>query len=130
MRKVIVSLMSILLSSSFFSCSKNVSDEESAFYGTWVKGSNTGDTLQFSKKNGKNILSYNLSFNSLVYAPTEVEYFYTNGRLSIKYPAVTGADFPINSFVWKQGNKEFEVLGIELYNFMSASNVFFTFRKL
>lgn len=121
----IVSAAFVLLS-----CNKDQSSDERIFYGTWVKGTNTGDTLVFYQKGGKNILAYNLSFNPLFHAPTEVEYFYINGQLSIRYPGFPGADFPVNSLTWKQRGKEFEIRGMELYSFMSASNVFFTFRKL
>ena len=108
-------------------CTKDKSQNESIFYGTWVKGTNTGDTLQFYQKNGKNILALNYSFNSLIYAPTEFEYFYVNDHLSIRH---TSTDFSIESFTWKQVGQEFELQGTELFPFMSSTQVYFNYRKI
>jgi hypothetical protein len=47
-----------------FACNKS-SGDEAELYGTWVKGSNAGDTLWFMKKNGRDIMRQPESFSPL-----------------------------------------------------------------
>src|SRR6478735_2730670 len=78
-------LLLIIGSIAISHCDKNnLSDNESILYGTWVKGNKTGDTLTFAKKDGKNMILYNMSNNPGFHAPNELEYSYLNGKLSIK----------------------------------------------
>src|SRR5687768_3299872 len=78
--------VSLLISGLFVcGCEKEKTSGENIFYGTWVKGSNYGDTLRFYKNNGKNILAYNGSFNTALPAPIETEFIYRQGKLSLKY---------------------------------------------
>ena len=113
-------------------CKKNyISNNESILYGTWIKGTNTGDTLLFTNINGKNVLSYNMSFNPGLYVPTEIEYSYKEGKLNLKnYMSSSSGSFAINSFSWNQAGKEFELNGSELYPFMAATMLKFTYRKI
>jgi hypothetical protein len=130
MRQIVAFIFLLVIGFAFWGCHKNKSDDSNIFYGTWIKGNRTGDTLVFYQKNGKNVLSFNMSFNPLFFAPSDAEYFYKNGKLSYRYINYPDASFNIESFKWKQVGKEFEIRGIELYSFMSASNVYFTFQKI
>jgi len=115
----------------FSDCNKNVATNESVLYGTWIKGSNAGDTLRFFKKDDKNILAYNLSFNASLPAPTETEYIYQNGKPGIKnYLATPNNFFIIQSFEWKQTGRKFELQGSELFPFMASTMVRFTYHKI
>ena len=112
-----------------FAC-KVVSGDESDLYGTWIKGSNTGDTLWFMKKNGKDIMRQPESFNPLVPTYSDREYYFKNGKLSIKSFAPASQEyFPIESFTWTQAGKEFTIQNSELFIFMS-SIVTYKYRKL
>lgn len=93
-------------------CKKNTASEERILYGTWVKGTNAGDTLRFYKSNGRNRIAYNLSFNPALPAPVEREYVF------------------IESFRWRSIGKEFELKGIELFSFMSSTTASFIYRKI
>lgn len=115
-------------------CSKDSDNPEAAFYGTWVKGSNTGDTLYFYRKNGRDIMRSNQSFNPNMYAPVERVYKYEGGKLIIAYP-YSSMGIPvtyetIESFAWKNTGREFEINGFELYMFMSSTMTKFTFTKI
>jgi hypothetical protein len=115
----------------FVSCKKDYTQPETVLSGTWIKGTNAGDTLQFMRKNNKNILRYNMSFNTTLAAFTEVEYTYQDGKLGIKLYSPTLQDFyPINSFTWRQVGSEFEIHGIELFPILSSTQVYFTYRKI
>ena len=112
-----------------FACKKG-SGDESDLYGTWVKGSNTGDTLWFMKKNGKDIMRQPESFNPLMPLYSEKEYRFKDGKLNIKlYVPTSQQYFPINSFSWTQAGKEFTMQNSELFSFMS-SIVTYKYRKI
>src|SRR5690606_22099572 len=51
------------------------------FYGMWIKGSQTGDTLYFFQSNGKNIVRYPASPNPAAPSYQEEEFGYKNGKL-------------------------------------------------
>ena len=103
-----------------FAC-KKVSSDEPELYGTWIKGSNTGDTLWFMKKNGKYIIRQPESFNPLMPTYSEKEYYFRDGKLSIKSFAPTSQEYyPIDSFSWTQAGKEFTIQNSELFMFMSS----------
>lgn len=127
-RMVLALIVSVSL---FASCKKEGTHSESDLYGTWIKGNQAGDTLQFLKRNGKNILRQNDSFNAAMPAYTEKEYRFSNGKLGVKLFSPFSEDFyPIDSFQWTRAGKEFTVQGIQLYMFMASTNVYFTYRKL
>ena len=111
-------------------CSKNSDGNESVLYGRWSKGTNVADTLEFMNKGGKNILRFNGSFNPAVPATTEVEYSYKKGRLSVAVFGPGEAPREIESFTWKQQNKQFDILGFQLYIIMSSSTTHFTYTKI
>ena len=99
-----------------FACTKG-SGDESDLYGTWVKGNNLGDTLWFMKKNNKYIMRQPESFNPLMPLYSEKEYRFKDGKLSIKI----GQEYsPVDSFTWTQVGKEFTILNISLFMFMSS----------
>jgi hypothetical protein len=130
MKRIIAFLVLAILACTFMSCNKNKSGNESIFYGTWVKGTNSWDTLWFYQKGGKNILAFNLSSNPALPAPTEVEYFYNNEKLSFRYPASPGSVFHIDSFNWTLFGKEFDILGYQLFNVMSSTQTHFRYNKI
>ena len=111
-------------------CSKNDNDNESLLYGTWVKGTQTGDTLWFLRKAGKNIMRSNQSFNPGLTMYKDEEYAFKNGKLSRVLAPVSSAFSHIDSFTWKQEGKEFEVLGYQLFLFMSSTLTKFTYTKV
>ena len=112
-------------------CRKNnANNDESAFYGIWTKGSNFGDTLWFMKKNGQNIMRQPMSFNHGVQVYAEKEYRVHNGQLEIKLYAPTISDYyPISSFSWVRPGKEFSLIGIDIYFFMSSTQARFNYTK-
>ena len=127
-----VAAASVVLLSGFllFACNKEVIRNESVLYGTWVKGSNLGDTVWFMKKNSKHIVRYASSFNPNMPMYNENEYKYNDGKLSIKrFPSQTDEYFPVNSFTWIQSGEEFSIVNSELYPFLS-SIVTFKYRKI
>lgn len=131
MRRIFLFVMLFDFTALAWRCDKGSSINESILYGTWIKGTNAGDTLRFFQKNDKNIMTYNLSFNAALPALTEVEYSYDDGKLSVKnYLAIPGDFFPIQSFVWKRLGEEFEIQGSELFSSMAATFVHFTYHKI
>lgn len=115
----------------FVSCKKNASGDEAILNGTWIKGSQPGDTLQFLRRNNKNILRYNISFNSAVAAYTETEYSYRDGKLSLRpFSPVVQDFYPVSSFAWRQLGNQFQVQGIELFSFLASSSLYFIYRKI
>jgi hypothetical protein len=133
MSRLLFALIAFTVVTLTASCDKDSDNknEEAILYGTWVKGPNSGDTLVFSRKNGRNVLKMNMSFNPLMYAPTEREYRLINGKLEIKMGAGIGDPYwTIESFEWKIPGQQFEMLGFQLYMFMSSSIAKFTFTKI
>ena len=110
-------------------CSKTYTNNESMLYGTWVKGPNFGDTLQFLQKDGKNIMRSNQSFNPSLSAWTEWEYRFKNGQLSIALGVNTEYRL-LDSFTWIESGKKFDILGFQLFMFMSSSATHFVYTKL
>ncbi len=124
---IVVSIAFAMLATA---CSKNNDDNETVFYGTWINNNAPGDTLQFMRKNSKNILRFNQSLNPGMPLYLEIEYRYKNGKLSA---AVFGSFEPIrdiDSFTWIQQNKKFDVLGYQLYLIMSSTVTHFTYTKV
>lgn len=130
MKGTIVFVFSLVLAFSFFGCKKNNSDEASILYGKWSKGTNWGDTLWFFNRDGRNILSYQISFNPASPAQTEIDYSYANGKLNISFSGLRNDFSPVESFTWKQYGQEFEIQGIELFYILSSTQVYFTYHKI
>jgi hypothetical protein len=129
--KRFIAFASLLVASFIMlNCNKQKSENETVLYGMWTKGTNAGDTLLFYKRNERNILSYNVSFNPGLPAPVEVNFWFTNGKLSTRSSGSRGGASPIESFTWKQQGQEFEIKGIELFPFMSSTQVYFTYHKI
>jgi hypothetical protein len=131
MQRLFVALAVTVSALTMASCKKGQEMENLLLTGTWIKGTNAGDTLYFTKTNGKNVLRYNASFNPAAPAVTEIEYNYQNSKLSLRNFMATQDNFYIlQSFSWKQEGKEFEVLGYELFPFMSSTQTRFTYSKV
>ena len=130
MLKTII-FFAFIVATALCACTKKDSEEVGdTIEGVWVKGSHIGDTLRFYKKNGKNVVAYNMSFNTLMPAPTEREYLLKDGKFSLQLLDRSNRFHPIESFKWKEVNKEFEVEGIELFPFMSSMRTYFTYRRI
>ena len=111
-------------------CNKDQTFDEPDLYGTWIKGSNHGDTLWFRKKNGKHIIRIPESFNPLMPIYSEKQYRFNNGELSIKlYSPTSQEHFPITSFTWTDPRKEFSIQNSQLFMFMS-SIITYKYRKI
>ena len=111
-------------------CKKDQTIDEPDLYGTWIKGSNHGDTLWFMKKNGQHIIRIPESFNPLIPIYSEKEYRLTNGELNIKSYAPTSQEyFPISRFNWIDPRKEFSIQNSQLFMFMS-SIITYRYRKI
>jgi hypothetical protein len=112
-------------------CKKDSAQSGADLYGTWIKGNQAGDTLQFLQKNGKDILRRNESFNQGIPAYTEKEYRFRNGKLAVKLFSPFSDDFyPMDSFRWTSAGREFSIQGIQLYMYMASTNIYFTYRKI
>jgi hypothetical protein len=112
-------------------CTKSKNDNnEAALYGTWVNNNAPNDTLWFMNKGGKNILRYNNSFNTGAPMYSEAEYFFKNGELSFALGGPSGITRLIDSFTWKQENKEFDILIYQLYLFISSSSTHGSYTKI
>ena len=61
------------------------------------------------------------SFDPVMATYSEKEYYFKDGKLSIKSFAPTSDEyFPIDSFSWTQAGKEFTIQNSELFMFMSS----------
>ena len=130
MKSTIAPFIVLVLVSLSFACKKDNEGDESDLYGTWVKGSNFGDTLWFMKKNGRYIIRVPESFNPLMPIYAEKEYRLSDGVLSIKsFAPVSQEYFPITSFNWTDPRKEFTIQNSQLFLFMS-SIITYKYRKI
>jgi len=111
-------------------CSKSNSGNETIFYGTWVNSNAPKDTLQFTRRDGKNILRTNQSFNTSLPNNQETEYSFINGKLAVYVFGPNEAFNLVTSFAWIQEEKQFDILGFQLYPFMSSSTTHFTYTKI
>jgi hypothetical protein len=113
-------------------CTKDAgtSGSEPELYGTWAKGPNFGDTLQFMRKNNRNIMRKTESFNAAMPVYSETEYRFRDGKLSTRVSSSSQDYFPVTSFTWTQAGSEFTILGFQLYFFISSSTTLFTYRKI
>lgn len=112
------------------SCDKD-SASASNLTGTWIKGTNVADTLYFIQKNDRSIMRYRISFNPATGGFAEHEYAIINGKLALKNFMGSQNDFySIESFNWVQTGKEFEILGYQLFPYMSSTLAKFTYKKI
>lgn len=96
--------------------------------GIWVKegdtpGMHPADTLTFTMRNGKNILSFYSAGSPGPNWPTyaETEYRFENGKLFYRNYFATDNDFfEVQSFQWITAQKSFSVKLYEVLRFMSA----------
>jgi hypothetical protein len=123
-------LLSLLCGVILFStCSKNATPSLGLFYGAWK--TSYGDTVLFARENGKNILTYKYSMNPGMPSITKSEFNYRDGKLELKSNFDPTLQFrPVSSFSWVQAGKEFSVQGIEWFNFLSSTAVYFTFTRI
>ena len=110
--------------------SKTGTNPEAALYGIWVNSNAPMDTLWFMNKGGKNILRYNNSFNVAAPAYTESVYFFKTDKLSFALGGPSGIVKLIDSFTWKQENKQFDILIYQLYAFISSSTTHGLYTKI
>lgn len=130
MRSATAIFITLVLASLSFACKKNGTANESELFGAWAKGTNTGDTLWFMKKNGQFLVRIPESFNPQLPRYSEKEYKFKDGALSIKSFAPTSQEyFPITSFSWTDRGKEFTIQNSQLFMFMS-SIVTFKYKKI
>ena len=112
----------------FSACTKSNNNNEPFLYGVWVKGNQRGDTIIFLNESGKHMIQFATSNISSVPGYTKVNYRYHEKKL---YLSMQGsADYPCNSFNWKQEGKSFELQGNDLYWYMSSIAPKYTYTKV
>ena len=121
MRSLVFAASTLIFILFIWGCKKNAESSESDLYGAWSKGSNTGDTLWFMKKNGQFIIRVPESFNPILPLYSEKEYKFKNGELKIKLFVPSSQEyFPISSFAWTNPKKEFTIQNSQLFPFLSS----------
>ena len=126
MRLIFSFIVLFVMASTFISCQKE--STTTSIYGQWK--TNYGDTITFSKENGKNMLTYDQSLNADRPVDTKIEFTYSDNKLGI-LDGLNGNDFRmLQSFKWKQRGRSFEVQGIEWFLFVNSTNTYFTFTKI
>src|SRR5688572_31761696 len=93
MTSTVAASIVIVLTCLSLACKKDIVGNESDLYGTWVKGSNAGDTLWFMKKNGQNIMRVPDTFSPIMFAYSEKEYRLNGEVLDIKSFAPTSQEY-------------------------------------
>lgn len=126
MRYFLLVALTLLLATG---CKKDSLNTTSQFYGHWK--TSYGDTVEFRRQNGKNVIIYDATLNPSMPMRTTSEFNYQNEKLGIKNPWSSPVEFRyIDSFTWIQRGESFEVLGIDWFPFMSSTLTKFTFTKL
>ena len=98
-------------------------------FGQWK--TSYGDIILFSKVNGENMLSYNVSMNPSLPAHKKKEFIYQDNKLGIKDGLNDPGNFSfLQTFKWQQAGKSFEVQGIEWVAFLASTSTWFTFTKI
>ncbi len=105
-----------------------VTQPEEPLQGVWVREDNApgrgpADTLTFSKKSDKNILSFYSAGSPGPNWPeyAETEYRFQNGKLSYRnYFGTDNEFFEVQSFQWITPGKSFSVKLYQILAFMSA----------
>ncbi|MEI9945919.1 MAG: hypothetical protein WDN26_17070 [Chitinophagaceae bacterium] len=111
-------------------CTKENQTSASTFYGHWK--TSYGDTITFSRENGKNIVEYDQSMSPSVPRTDKYEYTFKDGKLAIKDGMMgTPDDFRIyRTFAWIEEGKSFTIQGLEWFAFISSTITYFTFTKI
>jgi len=114
-------------------CSSSGVTGETTFYGTWTKGVYAGDTIIFSRKNGKNIMRYNGSFNASLPVYIETEFAVRNEGLYIApfaLPPTGGTALnPVEGFTWITPGRKFSMQANQMWPILSLYPAYFTFIK-
>jgi hypothetical protein len=111
-----------------FCCTKKDNTGAGQFYGRWK--TSYGDTVVFSKKNGKNILKYDRTMNPAMPMTTDHEYTYQADKLGLR-DGFAGNDFHFfQTFAWVQPGHSFQVQGVEWFLFLSSTGTVFTFTRI
>lgn len=111
-----------------FSCKKEKNGAD-LFHGKWKTSYN--DTIEFASVNGENRLIADLDMNPAQPATNTREYVYRNGKLGVSIGASPINGFYMyDSFRWIERGREFEVLGMQWFPFISSSTTVFTFTKI
>jgi hypothetical protein len=109
-------------------CKKEATGDVKIFYGTWVNQTGFGDTLYFSKKNGKNVMSY-LATAHNPSSRRESDYKVENGILVYRF--LGGVDFvPVQGFKWNIVGHEFEWNANMRFPYLSSIPPPCVYRKL
>jgi hypothetical protein len=111
------------------SCAKGPGNGAALFYGYWE--TSYGDTIEFSRVNGKDMVRYNMSMNPTLPATTSSEYKYVDGRLGVNYgPGGWGGFHFFQSFRWIEPGRSFQLQSVEWFSFLSSTQTYFTFTKI
>ena len=120
-------------------CTKKAASNKPAgpLEGIWVRegdtpGMHPADTLTFTRKNGKDVLSFYSAGSPGPNWPTyaETEYRFENAKLYYrKYSDTDNAFFEVESFQWITPQKSFSVKLYQVLGFMSA-DYRVTYRKV
>jgi hypothetical protein len=123
-------VLALTLGSALYSCKKSsdASTENGIFYGKWK--TSYGDTIQFARENGKDILTYDNTMNPSLPNLSKSEYRYRSGKLATRwFPSAD--DFQvIQSFAWIVEGESFTIQGIQWFMFLSSTLTYFTFTKI
>lgn len=113
-----------------FSCKKDKNETNAVtFYGKWK--TSYGDTVTFTRVNGKNVIRYDASMNPGLPMQTTEEYTYRNNKLGIRSSFSSIGDFRMmNTFQWIDEGRSFKIQGVEWFVFMSSTATWFTFTKI
>lgn len=112
-----------------FSCKKNNDDNPEIFYGKWK--TSYGDTVRFYHENGKDLLYNDHGGSPAPPADPVREYFYKQGRLSVKEAMGTGTIVrPLPSFKWLNEGKEFTMQAGDWFLYISTIGAVYTFTKI
>jgi hypothetical protein len=124
----VIMLLTVTIIASISCTRDNQPAADPSLYGSWK--TSYGDTITFSKENGKDILTYNMSLNAVLPVHTKKAYSFQNDKLSI-HDGPSATDFrTINTFKWQEKGRSFEVQGIEWFMFLSSTATWFTFTKI
>jgi hypothetical protein len=128
-KKTLQTACCFLIAIFIFSCKKDKETAESVFFGKWK--ASYGDTIEFRRVNGKNILNYDRSLNPTMPLTTGIEYSYRDGKLGIKDGLASFGSYRVlQSFKWLDEGRSFEVQGVEWFVFLSSTGTYFTFTKI
>jgi hypothetical protein len=110
------------------SCKKETHTKNHLLYGKWK--TSYGDTIQFARESGKDILTYDNTMNPALPNLTKREYRYESGKLSMRWLPSADPFQPVQSFAWITEGESFTIQGIEWFMFLSSTSTYFTFTKI